>query len=67
MEQIDVLSESYRKYPQLLEGDGNTYINIDMAQSGLVCRNSWGAIPMEQYRIPYQAHEFKFMLIPVGR
>ena len=67
MEQIDVLSKSYRKYPQLLEGDGNTYINIDMAQSGLICRNSWGAIPLEQYRIPYAEHEFEFMLIPVGR
>ena len=67
MEQIDVLSDSYRKYPQLLEGDGNTYINIDMAQSGIICRNSWGAIPLEKYRIPYKEYEFEFMLIPVGR
>ena len=56
---------NYRKYPQLLEGDGNTYVNIDMAQSGIVCQNSWGAIPLEQYRIPYTKQSFKFALIPV--
>ena len=65
IEQIDVLSENYRKYPQLLEADGNTYVNIDMAQSGLVCRNSWGAIPLEQYQIKYQPQQFEFVLIPI--
>ena len=65
MEQIDIHSDNYRKYPQLLEGDGNTYVNIDMAQSGIVCQNSWGAIPLEQYRIPYTKQSFKFALIPV--
>ena len=65
MEQIDVLSDNYRKYPQLLESDGNTYVNIDMAQSGLICENSWGAIALEKYRIPYSKHTFKFVLIPV--
>ena len=65
MEQIDILSANYRKYPQLLDGDGNTYVNIDMAQSGLVCRNSWGAIPMEKYQIKYQPQQFEFVLIPI--
>ena len=65
MEQYDVLSNNYRKYPQLLEKDGNTYVNIDMAQSGLICENSWGAIALEQYRIPYTNHEFEFVIIPV--
>ena len=65
MEQIDVLSDNYRKYPQLLEKDGNTYVNIDMAQSGIICQNSWGAIPLEKYQIGYKKQEFEFVLIPV--
>ena len=65
MEQIDVLSENYRKYPQLLEKDGNTYVNIDKAQSGIICRNSWGAIPLEQYQIKYQPQQFDFVITPI--
>ena len=65
MEQIDVLSDNYRKYPQLLEADGNTYINIDKAQSGIICEDSWGAIPLEQYQIPYKHQNFLFYLMPV--
>ena len=65
MAQIDILSAAYRKHPQWLERDGHTHINIDMVQSGIVCENSWGAIPLEEYRIPYKAHCFKFVLIPL--
>ncbi len=65
MEQYDVLSDNYRKHSQWLETDGNTYINIDKAQSGIICRNSWGAIPLEQYRISYTKQSFEFVLIPL--
>ena len=64
MEQIDIHSNDYRKYPQLLEKDGNTYINIDKVQSGIICQNSWGAIPFEHYQIPYKQQEFRFFLQP---
>ena len=67
MEQIDILSEQYRKYPQLLESDGNTYVNIDKMQSGIICQNSWGAIPLKQYQIPYEEQSFEFVLIPLKR
>jgi beta-galactosidase len=65
MSQIDIHSHDYRKFPQLLETDGNTYINIDKAQSGIICEDSWGAIPLEQYRIEYKHQTFLFHLIPV--
>jgi beta-galactosidase len=64
MEQIDIHSNDYRKYPQLLEKDGNTYVNIDKAQSGIICQNSWGAIPFEHYQIPYKQQVFRFFLQP---
>lgn len=65
MSQIDIHSHDYRKFPQLLESDGNTYVNIDKAQSGIICEDSWGAIPLEQYRIEYKHQNFLFHLIPV--
>jgi len=65
MSQIDIHSEDYRKYPTLLEKTGKTYVNIDMAQAGLVCEDSWGAVPLPQYRIPYEKHTFEFVLKPL--
>ena len=65
MSQIDIHSHDYRKFPQLLEADGNTYVNIDKVQSGIVCEDSWGAIPLEQYRIPYKNQKFLFFIMPV--
>lgn len=65
LSQIDILSDDYRKHPNLLEKTGKTYVNIDMAQAGLVCEDSWGAIQLPQYQIPYQKHTFKFVLKPL--
>ncbi len=38
---------------------------IDKAQCGLGCVNSWGAVPLPQYRLPYGDYEFTFMLQPM--
>lgn len=38
---------------------------IDKVQMGLACVNSWGALPLEQYRLPYQNYEFSFIMNPV--
>lgn len=43
-----------------------TNLLIDKAQMGLGCIDSWGAIPMEKYMMPYGDYEFTFMLKPVA-
>ncbi len=65
LDQIDNISDNYRKYAQRLEKDGNTYINIDYAQMGLGCVNSWGSLPLEEYQVPYEDREFRFVLRPL--
>ncbi len=45
---------------------GKTWVNVDMAQMGLACVNSWGAWPLEQYRVNAQPYEFRFVLTPVN-
>ncbi|MDO5442936.1 MAG: glycoside hydrolase family 2 TIM barrel-domain containing protein [Bacteroidia bacterium] len=42
-----------------------TNLLVDKVQMGLACVNSWGAIPLPEYMIPYQDYEFKYMLTPV--
>ena len=45
---------------------GKTWVNVDLAQMGLACVNSWGAWPLEQYRVNAQPYEFRFILTPVN-
>ncbi|UCS91659.1 DUF4981 domain-containing protein [Echinicola marina] len=40
-------------------------VNIDHLQMGVGSIDSWGAMPLEKYRIPYQAYTYTFKLIPV--
>lgn len=42
-----------------------TNLCIDKVQAGLACVNSWGAIPLPEYQVPYQDYEFTFILMPV--
>ena len=65
MEQLDIHSDNYRKYSQRLEKDDNTYVNIDKAQMGLGCVTSWRSLPRLEYLVPYDNHEFKFVLRPL--
>ncbi len=43
-----------------------TNLLIDKVQSGLACVNSWGALPLPQYQIPYGDYEFTFILTPIS-
>lgn len=41
-----------------------TVVHISQHQMGLGCVNSWGAWPLEEYRIPYADHQFSFIITP---
>ena len=32
---------------------------------GLGCVNSWGALPLQEYRLPYANYKFSFLLQPI--
>ena len=42
-------------------------MNFDLRQMGLGCINSWGELPLEQFRIPYGDYTFRFRIEPVVR
>ena len=48
-----------------LKPSGNTYVHVDAVQMGVGGINSWGALPMEKYRLPAREREFRFILSPV--
>ena len=63
----EALHDGMRKqqsHPEFLVKDGKTYLCIDKAQQGLACVNSWGAVPLPQYMLPYADYEFTFVITP---
>ena len=53
-----------RHSPEVEKADFTNFC-IDKAQTGLACVNSWGAIALEKYRLPYQDYELSFIMTPV--
>ncbi|MDR3296857.1 MAG: beta-galactosidase, partial [Prevotellaceae bacterium] len=45
---------------------GEVYLNVDHRQMGVGGINSWGALPLTQYRIDYGNYEYGFVVEPVG-
>ncbi|MDR0572686.1 MAG: DUF4981 domain-containing protein [Tannerella sp.] len=65
---IESLDDGERKdqrhAPEIEKADFTNFC-IDKKQMGLGCVNSWGALPPEQYRIPYGDYEFSFIMRPI--
>lgn len=62
----DGLVKHQRHAPEVPKSDFVT-VCIDKVQMGLGCINSWGALPLDEYRVPYQNYEFTFMIKPVSK
>jgi len=65
---IESLDEGTRKrqgHSQEVNPVDYTNLCIDKAQMGLGCVNSWGALPLEPYRLHYGDYEFSFVMKPI--
>ncbi|MDR0743275.1 MAG: DUF4981 domain-containing protein, partial [Tannerella sp.] len=65
IESLDDGEEKDQRHSSEVEKVDFTNFCIDKMQMGLGCVNSWGALPVEKYRIPYDNHEFTFIMRPV--
>jgi len=55
----------HQRHSELVPRVNYTNICIDKVQMGLGCINSWGALPMEKYRLHYGDYVFSFIMEPV--
>lgn len=62
VEDLDLASPTYVRHPSELVPREDVYVNIDLRQMGLGCITSWGALPLEQYMLPYGEYTFEFIL-----
>lgn len=65
IESLDNGNEKNQRHSQEVKPTDFTNFCIDKVQMGLGCVNSWGRLPLEQYRIPYQDYEFSFIMMPI--
>lgn len=64
IENMDVSVGRTQRHSGDLKAGDKTYLCFDLKQMGLGCVNSWGAMPLPQYRVPYQDYTFSFILTP---
>ncbi len=65
MESLDEGPRKRQLHSQEVKPTECTNLCIDKVQMGLGCVTSWGALPLEQYRLPYADYEFNFVITPV--
>jgi len=66
IESLDDGAVKHQRHSQLVPKVNYTNVCIDKVQMGLGCINSWGALPMEKYRLHYGDYEFSFVMEPVA-
>lgn len=64
-EQLFAGMEKVQAHSGELVPDGKVHLHIDHQQMGLGSINSWGALPMEAYRLPYKSYSYKYLIVPV--
>ena len=65
IESLDDGVQKDQRHSELVPKADYTNLCIDKVQMGLGCVNSWGALPLEQYRLPYGDYEFTFIMTPM--
>lgn len=65
MESLDDGLEKDQRHSELVPQTDYVNLCIDKVQMGLGCVNSWGALPLEKYMVPYQNYDFTFVIKPI--
>ena len=51
-----------QSHVRLLEPEADVFVNIDGFHSGVGCVNSWGALPLPAYQLPYSDYRFRYRI-----
>lgn len=65
IESLDDCEEKGQRHSHLVPQDDFVNVCIDKVQMGLGSVNSWGALPLEDYMVPYKDYEFSFLMEPI--
>lgn len=62
---LDDGDDKHNRHSGDLEPRNLTAVHIDKIQYGLGCQNSWGALPLDKYRLHPGVYEYEFTIRPV--
>jgi beta-galactosidase len=65
IESLDDGTEKHQRHGVLVPQVNYTNVCIDKVQMGLGCVTSWGALPIDKYRLHYGDYEFSFIMEPI--
>ncbi len=61
---LDSGPEKKQQHGGQLRERNATFLNIDLRQMGVGGNDSWGALPLEKYWMPYQSYAYEFWIRP---
>ena len=63
-EQLFPGMEKDQTHSEELVPDKYIHLDVDLQQMGVGGINSWGALPLEKYRMPYKSYSYSYLIIP---
>ena len=66
-EDLDSGVKKRQKHAGELTPRKEVYLNIDGFSAGLGSINAWGALPLENYRLPYKSYNYSYWIIPINK
>ncbi len=63
---LDSGEEKTQKHAGELTPRKEVYVNIDGFQQGLGSINSWGALPLKEYRLTYKSYGYSYWIVPIN-
>jgi len=67
LEQLFPGMEKTQTHSGELVADKYIHLDVDLIQSGLGGINSWGALPLEKYRLHYKSYKYGYKIIPFDK
>ncbi|GAA4295164.1 glycoside hydrolase family 2 TIM barrel-domain containing protein [Aestuariibaculum suncheonense] len=67
VEDLDSGADKAQRHAREIVPREEVYVNIDGFQQGLGSIDSWGALPLEKYRYPYQSYNYSYWIVPISK
>lgn len=65
LDDLDPETEKKQYHSGELQVRDKIYMHVDLQQTGLQGIDSWGSMPMQQYRIPFADHRYTYWIVPI--
>jgi len=62
---LDSGFEKSQKHAGELTPRKDVYLSVDGFQQGVGSINSWGALPLEKYLLPYASYQYSYWIVPI--